>query len=879
MTRTRPRSLLGGTPNRSDGGATSVFLLVFVSGFASLVYEVLWMRQAAVLLGSTSQAAAVTFAAFFAGLAAGSWFWGRRVARFARPLALYAGLELGIAVTALLFFAVLHLFQAIYPWICPETAAPAWLFLAKIALALLLVFPPAFCMGGTIPVVGQHLIRQPAAFGATSALLYGINTAGAAAGAYLAGFHLPLWLGYSGTCVATIALTLAVAAVAAVIASRSADPGPGEFVSDSAAPAAAVPAPHRSRSRRRVAARSPEPAAPTAAILPLAFLSGFGLLALEVVWTRVFAQVLENSAYTFSAILVVVLACLAAGAIIAARLIRLAASPAVLLAGLAIAGGLAVAITPLTIMAVTDSLRIVVSRGTWPAYVAVVFRTVALGIGLPATLLATLFPLLMKLEERRAVSAGRSLGTLAAANTAGAIVGSIAAGFVLLEALGMWRSMQWLAVAYAVAALLLPLGRGATATGARLAAAAVAGLALTALDPARLPTTSVDPLRGPEQVLETWEGSDCTVAAVAGADGVSIKVNSHYGLGSTGAAPLERLQAAVPLMAYPATKSVFFLGLGTGITAGAALDPQFPAVRRVVACELVPEVITAARKYIAGPSPDDPTTGLFRDPRATVLAEDGRHYLMAARGDRFDMINADLFVPFRSGAGSLYSLEHFRCARERLAPGGVFVQWLPLYQVTEREFGTIARTMIEAFGSVSLWRNTFQPGEEVVALVGHAGDAPLPACADDSLAARRDAVAGRDEGDLERLLLPFDPATIPFFYCGNLSAAADRFAAFPLNTDDHPVIEYLAPRTFREPTDLGTPWFVGPRLAALVDELQRRCPPDTDPLLTARSAADRRLPVAGAAFHRARLWQIAGDAARCRAAWDEFVAAWTDAPR
>jgi spermidine synthase len=492
--------------------------------------------------------------------------------------------------------------------------------------------------------------------------------------------------------------------------------------------------------------------------------------------------------------------------------------------------------------------------------------------------LGTLFPFLMRVGQRRAASAGDALGTLAAANTIGAILGSLAGGFVLLEAFGMWRTMQLIAAAYLVAAFLLPTGRSLAGVVVRSMAAAAILLAFTLLDPSRLPVLGSDPLRGPQRVLETWEGSDCTVAALAGPDGVSLQINSHYGLGSTGAAPVERLQAAIPLLAYPRAESLFFLGMGTGITAGAALDPQFPQVRRVVACELVPEVIEAARRHIAGPEGDDPTGGLFRDPRATVLCADGRHELMAARAARFDIVNADLFVPFRCGAGSLYSLEHFRTVRERLAPGGVFVQWLPLYQVTEREFGTIARTMLEAFDTVSLWRNTFQPGDEVVALVGHTTPAPVPAAADDSLAARREAVAGRDHHDLDQLALPLDAETILFFYCGNLSASADRFAGYPLNTDDRPVIEYLAPRTYRDRSAGAVPWFVGPRLAALVEDLQRRCPPDADPLLAERSPAERLLPVAAAAFHRARLWQVAGDEASCRRAWDEFVAAWTAAP-
>jgi len=408
----------------------------------------------------------------------------------------------------------------------------------------------------------------------------------------------------------------------------------------------------------------------------------------------------------------------------------------------------------------------------------------------------------------------------------------------------------------------------------RALGAVMIGLEFTALDPTGLPVIGMDRRRPHEQVVETWEGSDCTVTAVRGPHGLSLKVNSDYGLGSTGAYAQERLQNDLPLLVWPRTRSIFFLGLGTGITAGGALDPQFPGVRRVVACELVPEVITAARKYIANFEGRDFTGGLFRDPRVTLLAEDGRHYLMAAP-ERFDLVNGELFIPFRSGAGSLYSREHFASVKARLAPGGVFVQWLPLYQVTEHELGIIARTMLDVFDQVSLWRISFQPGEEVVALAGHREAGPLPACDVDSGAARRAAVAGKDHRDLGNLSLPFNSGSILFFYGGNLTAARNLFAGYPLNTDDRPVIEYLAPRTYRRAADHEIPWFVGPRIAKLVDKLQQICPPERDPLLAQRSAAERRLPRAGAAFHWARLWQIMDDEAQCRQAWQRFVAEWT----
>jgi spermidine synthase len=257
-----------------------------------------------------------------------------------------------------------------------------------------------------------------------------------------------------------------------------------------------------------------------------------------------------------------------------------------------------------------------------------------------------------------------------------------------------------------------------------------------------------------------------------------------------------------------------------------------------------------------------------------ILIEDGRHHLMAT-DETYDMINADLFVPFRSGAGSLYTQEHFESSKKRLTPNGVFVQWLPLHQLTENEFSIIARTMIEVFDQVSMWRRNFQPGSEVVALIGHRKGQDVPASLIDSRADKLYAVSGKSYYDLMRLNLPLDPKTILFFYGGNLTAARELFEAYPVNTDDRPVIEYQAPRSYRNQNARETPWFVGAPFADFVDKVQKICPPESDPLLAKRSVENRRLPLAGSAFHRANIGMVKRDEEATQKAWAKFVREWT----
>lgn len=268
----------------------------------------------------------------------------------------------------------------------------------------------------------------------------------------------------------------------------------------------------------------------------------------------------------------------------------------------------------------------------------------------------------------------------------------------------------------------------------------------------------------------------------------------------------------------------------------------------------------------------DLTRGLFQDLRSEVLVEDGRHYLMAS-DETYDLIVGDLFLPYRSSSGSLYTREHFQSVKNRLNSRGMFVQWVPAYQVTDFEFHVIGRTMLDVFEQVSLWRCDFVAFNEVVAFVGHRGGEPLPACSLDDTQVKLNFLTGKAEGDIYRTL---NPQTALLFYGGNVRASEHRFSDYPVNTDDKPIIQYQAPKQYREKGKDKTPWFVGPVLLKFIRELQEACPPAKDPLLVHRSDSNRRLPIAGNAFHEAQLWSQFDNEDEVEKNFEAFVDAWLD---
>lgn len=207
--------------NLSSVHSLFIYLLFFLSGFIALIYEVLWMKELGLLFGNTAYAAATVLTAFFCGLGVGSFYWGKRAAKINNPLRTYGYLEFAVAISAVGYFAILYAYRAIYPDLFEVFSGQPDLFLvAKFLLSLILLFPPALFMGGTLPVMSQFLVRQKVRMGRSVSVLYAINTLGAACGTLAAGFILPRFLGFNLSFAVAMVLNVLVG-FGAIVVGRS----------------------------------------------------------------------------------------------------------------------------------------------------------------------------------------------------------------------------------------------------------------------------------------------------------------------------------------------------------------------------------------------------------------------------------------------------------------------------------------------------------------------------------------------------------------------------------------------------------------------------------------------------------------------------------
>jgi spermidine synthase len=802
-----------------------LWLCFTLSGAAALALEALWMRSAGLVLGQTAVTTATVLACYFAGLGLGS-----AAARGIRdrPVRLYAFLEFAAAVGAVwslvMFYALSR--DGAQGWLAAVGTAGR---VGAIAVAIL---PATLCFGATLPAVGQAL-ADAESVGRGGGLLYAVNTLGGVLGLAAAGFGLPALIGVTASYGAAAGGSLVAGVLALAVSGFDAHELPLDTAPEKMGP---------TRGEREDASEvvhmqpftpssRPVLAAYRGALVPHAHLrivaAGAGALGLglEVLWTRLFAQVLHNSVYSFTAVALVFLLALAAGAGAAALLLRRFAPARIAAAALVVAAA-ATVVGVWTFVHATDGLAYVGMQSGLSEYLRRIIVLAAASVGPVAFASGMVLPALWAAWDEREAAA-RPLGDLSAANTFGGIAGAIAAGFLGVPLLGIRATLLAAAVVYVILADVIapPYARLRP-----LAYAALLGIVL--VNPMRMPLVHLRP-EG-ETLRATLEGPSGIVTVVEADGDLQLRLDNYYVLGGTAAAANERRLGLVPLLLHPHPRRAAFIGLATGITASAG-----PAVglEDTTIVELVPEVATAARTHFAPWN-----AALLERPDVNLVLDDGRRYLAATR-EHFDVIVSDLFIPWHAGAGSLYSREMYAVAAGRLAPGGIFCQWLPLYQLTREEFDMITHTFLSVFPQTSLWRADFYPDRPVVGLIGQLGSRRVDL---EQVGERLGRLP-----DWSRDPLLATPHGFGMLYAGDLAAATDIFQEARVNTDDRPLLEFMAPRLTRINAAGDKDWFTGEALAAFYDGLDRRLADDSNPLFAVSGEAQAAHRAGTALYHYA----------------------------
>ncbi|MGP0629103.1 fused MFS/spermidine synthase [Nitrospina sp. 32_T5] len=707
-------------PIRSRGAI--LFGCLFLSGWTSLTYELLWIKQITLLIGGTLYAISAVLCAFMAGLAMGAWGGARILQRFTdkpvRLVRLYGVLEGTIGLYALGFPFLLHLVEVGYPLLLAlSLGSDTLLHFWEFVLCTLLMLPATFMMGATLPVIGRWRIgdRQDRIFTDLS-VLYGINTLGAMGGVLYTQFGGTRFLGIEGTLYSAVALNLLIFAVCWL---WRADETPDRKQH--------TPSLQKQSGSAKSKTESPPNRGLAWLLLFLFFFSGMVALSSEILWTRVLLFPLGHSLYSFAIILATFLFGIGLGSLVAEKILGtgnwvtkfISVEIAVAALGL-------LAIPALDFITVwTQELdRLFYDVDATAVRTLWMRSLVAFGLMiLPTFGFGMIFPLAGHIHFNLFGTVERTLGNSYAVNTVGAIAGTVLTPFLFVPLLGIRGSLFALfggLLFLAVTAWTWHSGKTLKRFVTGYATAAFLLGAVWAVSPpmasthtpgeGNLARIEIDTPSGKLKLLDYEEGDFSTLSVVEDTrsggrtlyvDGFSTATASD----SLGGSAYMQAMGLVPMLLHPDPKDALVMCFGTGNTLGTVA--AFPGVS-VDGVEIDRNVLGMAHWF------ERWNHHVLDKPNVDIHIQDARRFIRWT-DRRYDVITLEPMSPVQAGVNNLYSREFYAEARARLKRGGIMMQWLPLHLVTPEDARAILNTFQAEFPHVSVW-NSFLT--RIVLLVG-----------------------------------------------------------------------------------------------------------------------------------------------------------------
>jgi spermidine synthase len=788
-----------GSSRLREGSLLFIALLCFFfSGVAGLIYEVVWTRMLTQIFGNTTYAIATVLAAFMAGLAVGSYVFGRIADRGKNDFLLYGLLEAGVGVYGLL---VPWLFQAgrqIYiPLFHLNESYPFVFNLLLFFLSFVLLVLPTLLMGATLPVLSRFFVKSFADLGRRVGDLYGTNTLGAVLGCAVSGYYFIPNFGMRTTVYIAAGLNLTIAAIIFIIdllrekesAAAGADASPAPVPDTLDAPTGAAPS-HLGW------------------VLLLAFgVSGMAALVYENAWTRALTLVIGSSIYSFTTMLVTFLVGLSLGGFLYARLmgdreVRVTTFGVIEL----LVGVTALATIPLFGELPLIFLRLMHGFGdSFNLFLSIQVLTAALVMFAPTLLLGMTFPLVARLFTQSLYRVGSSVGTSYAANTLGAIVGAFAGGFIFIPQIGVQNSIMLAVVLNLIVGWFLIVSdpRRSTAARAGLGLAVLAAIALIYIKTPpwdrhvmtsgvtvysdRYDSLHTDSLRVEEMhrddIIYYKEGLTATVSVHQNAAGDYRYFRTNGKIdGSYGDALSQLMTGYIPMLFHPqGGERAAVIGLGTGMTTKAVA--AFP-VKEVEVLEIEPAMREATTFF------KDKNGDITENPKVRIIPTDGRNYILATP-KMYDVIAAEPSNPWIAGIANLYTREFYAVVRSKLKPDGIFAQWFHNYSMSPDDFGMVFRTFAEAFPYMTVWGMK----ESDFLMLGSTQEQVFRYPELKEVFAKNQTL----KTDFEDLGLSDPYAALGFYRMGREGALAFSAGA-TLNTDDGAQLEFSAPKSLGRAT-------------------------------------------------------------------------------
>ncbi len=802
--------------NKFTTRSSRLFMLIlacfFISGFTGLVYEILWTRMIVKIIGSAPFAISIVLTVFMGGLGFGSYIAGRSIDRVKKPLTLvrmYGFLELMIGVYGLLLPLLLIAFRPLYAFLYNHLFSYFLGYnLLTFAGCSVLLLIPVICMGATLPILSRFFITSISNVGTHIGRLYGLNTIGAAFGSLFCGFWLINLFGVWGTLIIAILLNTVIGLICMMVGRKASI---GQEILETLTEIKNVFLSKGISKKQEPHEKFDRNAAYAFIIFAV---SGFCAMAYEVVWIKLLGLIAGPTTYSFTIVLVTFITCLALGSLFFGKLADSVKNTVFLLLSTQVIA----ATSALFLSQVMGDSQIFFAKLVFHnkdnfALLQLLKAAVLFAfMFLPTFFLGATFPLVGKICTRSLSHTGRSIGFAYAINTAGAVLGSFSAGFILIPFLGKENSIRLIVAIQLLTPFLIILHilakeRKFKAAWVPLIALLFIGLFSIATVPhwnrKMLSTGKYHRFTKFEQKQLNWydalfSGTEIFAAEetdelVFFGDGIGgfttvmkgqpdIIGNVGYALYNSGKADAssyrkdmstQTLLAHFAMLFHQQPENVLVLGLASGITTGEAL--HYP-LKNLDTIEINQQVVKASDFFIPW------NNNVLSDPRTRLIVQDGRAHL-ALSNRTYDIIISEPSNPWMAGLASLFTHEFMKLARNRLNENGIYVQWIHSYQMDWPTFSLVGRTFSEVFpNAILVTANPGAIGPDFL-LVGFKDTDAL-----NLEDAARNLVYAQRSKNMNLL-------NSRLFY--NLIVSEDLrklFGEGPINTDNNSVLEFSAPR-------------------------------------------------------------------------------------
>lgn len=659
-------------------------IILFLSNFTFLVYEVCWNRMLSLVLGATVTASTIVLMAFMSGMGAGAFFWGRKISAGKQSAGrVFAFLLTGISLFNIFTYYIFTKLPNLYSFFSRQQMSEIIMESTVYSISFILIFISTFFIGGVLPVAGELFMTKDKRLDSDFGFLYALDTLGSSLGGLTAGFF---FLGYAGqqtTIVAASIINLSCALLVFLKSSKLSR----YMVNNTIARQESVS--KKDNQLKKIA-------------LIAISISGFTGLAYQLLWLRAFKIYLVNTSYTFALIASLMIFGLFIGSFIFEKLakkvkdyVRFMMKLQFLLALWAGLGTVLLVKAPvLFIIPLNKVISIPVFHILLPALVLSVVVVIPVAI-----LLGITFPLACRIYTGEKDDVGQSIGMVLMSNTIGSFLGPAVATFILIPYLGVSKSILFVLLLNSGLSFYLycfKRDRGLKSSLFKYAIPLVSLLVLGVLigvkDIMILPPSFGF---GDKDVLfyhETVEGTLTVGKNKAGVN--STYVNNSAVIGSSyDAIKAVKMLGNLPFLIGRNPEEVLIVGFGIGVTTSTLAQHQ--EVKKIDCIELVSDLKDAAKHY------NKFNKNITEDPRLHIKQGDGRHYLQTT-ANKYDLISSDPTHPVL-GSANLYSQEYFQLCRDHLTSDGMVTQYLPLHKLQWNDFFGIIKTFHSVFPDATVW--------------------------------------------------------------------------------------------------------------------------------------------------------------------------------